>query len=179
MQYRRLGTSGPTVSAIGPRLHGHVGGCVPTPPMVAAARRSWEFTACLMPCRKAATRQAPIIRFGLGSAHETCMARAGLLKPTAGIMLPSVDALRVASERARFPAAVIAENQRAGGSAGNVNVAPLMSKYITTIPPKGDASRAPPHRALGREPPTTATSNAMTANVGAAASRKPVGRAVS
>jgi hypothetical protein len=43
----------------------------------------------------------------------------------AAIMLRSVDALRMASERARFPAAVIAENQRAGGSAGNVKVALL------------------------------------------------------
>ena len=40
----------------------------------------------------------------------------------AAIMLRSVDALRMARERARLPAAVIAENQCAGGSAGNVDV---------------------------------------------------------
>jgi predicted dithiol-disulfide oxidoreductase (DUF899 family) len=34
---------------------------IPTPPIVAAARMPWEFTACLMRCRKAATRQGPII----------------------------------------------------------------------------------------------------------------------
>lgn len=44
------------------------------------------------------------------------------MKTMAAIMLRSADALRMASERARIPAAVIAENQRAGGCARNLNV---------------------------------------------------------